>query len=535
MKGRLLAIEVQNFKCYRERARLDLDPLTVIIGRNNSGKSTLIQALLLLRQTLRNPRAEVPLLFSGDVQATGLRELTWGWPPRPEGGREVKGPNISVEWRCDVDIPASTESWVNAQRGVVAERAGVPWLARPSVAGVKTLDCQLELESRESEGQTIIKRVHLRLLRDPSRARAVFTRRGDGSFGFRWGVHSGSRVVVEMDHFLPYLDLPRTRLGRNDYTRAYVNAFQSCFAGPLQSLKRILRETQYLSSTRQAPPMMYPPVTTAPESVGAGGEQAAEMLWARKGDAVHYPASLDADRVAEGALPEIRRAPLVQAVNEVLRSIDIDGEVSVEKVQELGFRLLIGQASLQHVGRGLTYLLPLVEVGLLADPLRFTEGDPPASLQAYLDALDSIGHVVLEEPEAHVHPKAQSLLAHWFVSQAMAGRQLVVETHSDHIVRRLRGLAARARSDSPLERWLLDNVGIVEVSQEASRSTLDRSQLTTDGSMVQHWPADFMDEAAEEDSAIYYAALDKQETRTTQARVVHDEGPEPDPGSRTDG
>jgi predicted ATPase len=43
------------------------------------------------------------------------------------------------------------------------------------------------------------------------------------------------------------------------------------------------------------------------------------------------------------------------------------------------------------------------------------------------------------------HPKVQTRLAHWFVALAMARRQFLVETHSDHLVRRLRGLAARAK------------------------------------------------------------------------------------------
>lgn len=532
MNGRLLAIEVQRFKSYRDKARLELDPLTVVVGRNNSGKSTLIQALLLLRQTLRSPRSEVPILFSGEVQATGLRELTSGWPASPDDGQVQKGPIIAVEWVSDVDIPASTETWVRSGAGVVAERSGVLWLARPSAAGRRTLRTRLWLRTEEVDGQARIAKVVIRLLEDPSRARAVFTRRSDGAYLFSWCGTEDARVSVEMDHFVPYLDLASTRLGRNDYTRAHVNAFQSCFAGPLEALKQVLRDTQYLGSARQPPPMMYPPVTTAPESVGSSGELAAEMLWARRGDAVHYPSMLTEADLQTGALPEVRRASLVDAVNEILDGIGIEGPVTLDKVQELGFRLLVGQASLQHVGRGLTYLLPIVEVGLLADPLRFASLDASGDLAGYLTACPSIGHVALEEPEAHVHPKAQSLLAHWFVGQAIAGRQLLVETHSDHVVRRLRGMAARAASGSPLERWLLDNVSVVEVTQDDGFSTLASSRLTADGSIGQHWPADFMDEAADEDAAIYYASLDKRDqgvANERRARVVHDKGPEPEP------
>jgi len=76
--ARLLSVEVERFKSCEQATRLDLKPLTVLVGRNNSGKSTMVQALLLLKQTLENPRTEVPLSLVGTVEALSLRELTYG-------------------------------------------------------------------------------------------------------------------------------------------------------------------------------------------------------------------------------------------------------------------------------------------------------------------------------------------------------------------------------------------------------------------------------------------------------------------------
>jgi len=41
--------------------------------------------------------------------------------------------------------------------------------------------------------------------------------------------------------------------------------------------------------------------------------------------------------------------------------------------------------------------------------------------------------VIIENPEIHLHPKAQSLLTEFFVAIAISGRQLIIETHSDHV------------------------------------------------------------------------------------------------------
>ena len=77
-RAKLLAIEVERFKSFDKRTRVELAPLTVVLGRNNSGKSSLIQALLLLKQTLADVRPNVVLKLDGAVEAFNLRELTFG-------------------------------------------------------------------------------------------------------------------------------------------------------------------------------------------------------------------------------------------------------------------------------------------------------------------------------------------------------------------------------------------------------------------------------------------------------------------------
>ncbi len=81
--ARLLSIEVANFKSYQAPMKLDLKPLTVLVGRNNSGKSTLVQVLSLLKQTLDHPRADVPLNLVGVVEALN--------PPRPSSPTRTTG------------------------------------------------------------------------------------------------------------------------------------------------------------------------------------------------------------------------------------------------------------------------------------------------------------------------------------------------------------------------------------------------------------------------------------------------------------
>lgn len=70
-----------------------------------------------------------------------------------------------------------------------------------------------------------------------------------------------------------------------------------------------------------------------------------------------------------------------------------------------------------NVGFGVTYTLPIIV----------------AILSAKVDDL-----IIIENPESHLHPKAQSILGKLFAIAANAGVQIIIESHSDHILNSLR-------------------------------------------------------------------------------------------------
>jgi len=69
-------IMVEGFKAIRERKTLDIRPITVLCGANSSGKSSFLQPLLLMKQTLEHPYDPGPLLASGEnVKFNHIREM----------------------------------------------------------------------------------------------------------------------------------------------------------------------------------------------------------------------------------------------------------------------------------------------------------------------------------------------------------------------------------------------------------------------------------------------------------------------------
>ena len=523
-RARLTAITLERFKSYEGETRIELAPLTVLLGRNNGGKSSVIQSLLLLKQTLADPRPEVPLRLEPLVDAFNLRELTFGWP---SANALVVGPTLAVEWEAVVDVRRALEAARSPDLDTIVTHAGLTWLQDEPISP-RTLRSELRVETAERAGAMVLTSVQLTSPGSPGEPGLTLTLGEEGVWHARWNDEPAPDIEVEMAHFVPYLRIARSDLGPSDEQRAWFNAYLILWEQPLQALRALLGGFQYLGSTRSPPPSLYRPATVAPQEIGVSGEFAAQLLHRRQNDLVHH---LPLVQVAGDRLdvPEtVQTQPLTDAVNQVLRELGVDAEVSVHAVQEVGFRLLFGNASLQHVGRGLTSLLPLIELGLLADPLG---GAMPGnrSLDDYQTACRSFSHIALEEPESHLHPKVQSRLAQWLVSLARSNRRLIVETHSDHLVRRLRGMVARAKLGSDLERWLLDNVVVVEVDKVDGRSTVKSSRLTREGGLGESWPAEFMDEASDEDSAIFYGGMEKKETTLspkTAPKYISDHGDE---------
>jgi predicted ATPase len=118
-----------------------------------------------------------------------------------------------------------------------------------------------------------------------------------------------------------------------------------------------------------------------------------------------------------------------------------------------------------NVGFGLTYALPVVVACL-------TAGEK--------------GLVLLENPEAHLHPRGQAAMGGLMAKAAALGTQIVVETHSDHVLNGVR-LAVKESVISPTD------VSLLFFSKGPEGLRLDTPQVREDGALS-GWPSGFFDE-----------------------------------------
>ena len=122
-----------------------------------------------------------------------------------------------------------------------------------------------------------------------------------------------------------------------------------------------------------------------------------------------------------------------------------------------------------NVGFGLTYVLPVLVAVLSSQP-----GDL----------------LLIESPEAHLHPKGQAKLGELFAIAAEAGVQLIVETHSDHVLNGVRVAVHQnhLRSSEVLALYFRWNPGTSNLATTVETVTMDAN------GRIEHWPEGFFDE-----------------------------------------
>lgn len=119
-----------------------------------------------------------------------------------------------------------------------------------------------------------------------------------------------------------------------------------------------------------------------------------------------------------------------------------------------------------NIGFGLGYAFPLL-VGLMT-------AEPGAV-------------VIVDSPEAHLHPRAQSMLGRMLAQVAGAGVQIVIETHSDHLLNGIR-LGVRDTLIAP------EQVAVHFFTGDDDSRDIATLAMTAEGG-VSEWPAGFFDQA----------------------------------------
>lgn len=257
--------------------------------------------------------------------------------------------------------------------------------------------------------------------------------------------------------------------------------------GGQQACARYLAtQLRYVGPLRQAP---HQPFGTAPDpdagDVGVAGQYVAAVLQANGSIRRRFP--LPPDSPAHQAEDMVT---LGDAVNSWVGFLGLATSLTVREDTPLVLGIdvvppgLERPVSLGSVGVGVSQVLPIIVQCLVAGP----------------GAL-----IVLEQPELHLHPAAQQRLADFLLACTAWGQNILVESHSEYLVLRLRRRIAEDHSDS-----LRSQVAILFAERDAAGATTYKDvELTPAGGVVE-WPQGFFDQGPDEAHQLLIAAAQRQ-------------------------
>lgn len=268
------------------------------------------------------------------------------------------------------------------------------------------------------------------------------------------------------------------------------------YMDPIDQISRVMREQIYfLGPLRDEPRVIYnPPPLSEQWSVGQKGEYTAAMLDDARDLAIHYP--IPPGDTFQGRFAT-REGRLIDALTLWLRRMGLAEAIDTEEAPKVGYRLTINSP-------GLKLPLDLTSVGVGVSQVL------PTLVQTLLAPVGSI--LIFEQPELHLHPKVQSVLGDFFLGMAQLGKQCLVETHSEHLINRLRRRIVESPGDETLRLLRL------YFAEKEAAATRFREVKPNEYGTILNWPEGFFDQGESESLFILQAQQAKR--RTAQANTA---------------
>ena len=475
-------LRLQDFKAFKDSGDVHVKPLTVLAGPNSGGKSSVLQSLLLLKQTLEAP-TDVQLSLDGAyLQFSSFSELSFGKPSPPQSKVEF---NFGLETGLPSDMVSDLLPEILLPETPADEEDEVKF----------TNDIRLSFRHNSQEGKSgvAINRFHVTssLVGTDTLWELVGTLR-DGKYRV---VTSGDELTVpehykdhktddaRFRHFIPQFLVSN----ENESERGHqlFIPLHPIFSFPLIELWKELDDNlEYLGPLRERPQRAYLHSGNPMTKIGERGEYAAQILWLERNSKVDYLPEL-------GAQP--RNVTLIEAVNDSFARLGLLQNVNVKSQESIMYQILFRLGgprarkvvTIADVGFGISQLLPILVLGLRSD---------------------SSSLLLLEQPEIHLHPRLQANLADFLLTLSSRGRRLIVETHSEHFINRLRRRIAEDSTDT-LQSYV--NILFVNPPQNGQGASIEPLTIDRFG-VIENWPQDFLPEAADEAEAIFAAGLQKR-------------------------
>lgn len=479
----LTELYLEGFKRHGKPTRIPLAPITLLLGSNAAGKSSVFQALLALKQSFaRGPASFFDLDTTGPYARLG------------RFGNVQTGHNADVEVKIGLTWydRAVKFGWSDVELGApVRHRAGEALIDANELSGMELRNGEAALSMlTDTLGQR-----HVLPTTGPSWRSGAGVRRESGDHLMEFLLHAPHSSTIADVAFSP---LQRGRTIERFWTPVSPEVSDSC-RRPLEdendfkdlqsqvgdildrtlfAAEELVRELRHIGPTRRPGQRAYDTSRPREDAVGEQGEHLAASL-------------LIGDRAAR--------------VNEALNRIGVPYQLSIQDLPTLGptidIRLVETSASGRHqvgisdVGFGVSQLLPILAEWVALEERR--NGDANRSEPALF---------CIEQPELHLHPRWQVELLYLLATPAVRRRraiernkslpetqretqprpfaQVLLETHSEITVRAAQKLVELGRLDPA-------DVSILSFETVNGEASVERITLDRLGRFKRAWPRGF--------------------------------------------
>jgi predicted ATPase len=440
-------IYVENFKSWKT-LDIKLGQVTGLFGTNSSGKSSLLQFLLMLKQTKNATDRGLVLDFGGPRQLVNLGSY-----------RDVihaHNVEASLAWKLDWSLQQSTSIYdpMKKRTDILASGSAISIksIAHPRSQGNQLVSDALEYHFGGFKFSI-----------EPKKT-------GSTEFQLNAVVPKGSdfRFVRNKQRAWSLPGPIKTHLFPDQAKTYYQNAdFLSLFEAEYESM---MNSIYYLGPLREYPQREYPWSGISPRDVGLRGERTIEAIL-----------SATARNEKRNLRYKSPYRSFQQMIAYWLKELRLIHEFEIE---EIGSGANLYRALVKRDAKSTEVLLTDVGFGV-------SQILPALVLLYYVPEGSTI---LMEQPEIHLHPSVQSGLADVILTVAKTRNlQVIVESHSEHLLRRFqRRIADESYSAENIKLYFCESLG--------GKSNLVDLGIDLFGE-IHNWPPDFfgdeMNEIAE--------------------------------------
>jgi hypothetical protein len=419
------SIRLINFMAFQDTGWIELRPITLLFGKNSSGKSAILRALRLLKQSLAGANeSNPPLIFATeelDVSSFEIVAHQSGKGEKDESGNLIPC-EITFGFRCDISPEISD---------LLKNMPGNNFIPLDK----QCLELMITLHKDSITKIIDLSRVALQLVHPQGSSTNILRARKTPKNLWRFWSHVfnisqwDSFDLVTEPAFFPHIVMPR------GLPQPVFIQLEQLLNNVVGEIKLFLEGIEFLGPVRPEPRRIF------------ALDNLARRRWEKQG--LKTWISFLRREVSQSNLDTIVQSlvnmGLCEGADPDLGGYQGSGVISEIKVIDTNTGLPF---NLRDVGYGMSQVLPVVATSILA---------PPNSL------------VMIEQPELHLHPAAQSSLTNVFIEAINSllstndsnellpkNVRFLLETHSEHIFLRLRRCIAETAAIKNLRPELID-------------------------------------------------------------------------------